>query len=324
MMHICVRVLATCIILSVAHTVTAQVQVNGDCYHNNVEPIRCIPKVQSFSLLQEPTVNSTCGVPPNEYCLRQQTFLGVESNCGLKCDANDSTNAHPAALMTDFLLNDESWWQSEDNVERVRIGLSLSTLVEITVVAFNFVSFKPTAFYLEKSLDFGMTFEPFHYFAQSCIETYRIDPDMDLDLQNETTAICQEIDEQAPGQISFFPTLGRPSANDSIPGFSEELYKFITVTDIRVTLEGHFRIPNLPSQDDGDYYYAIEDLNVVGGCQCFGHASSCIIDPDTNAYRCVCEHNTDGTFCDRCAPFYQDIPWQRADGNTPFECKGVS
>lgn len=313
---------AVCVVAIAASVSMAQ--VNGDCYRNDMEPIRCTPKPQSFSLSQEPVVNSTCGIPPSEYCLRHTTFLGIESTCGLICDANDTANAHPPALMTDFLLTDQTWWQSENNIDRVRMLLSLRTMVEITVITFDFVSFKPTAFYLEKSMDFGVSFEPFHYFANSCLTTYNIDPDQSLGIDNETTVLCQEIDEAGPGQISFLPTLGRPSANDSIPGFSEQLYVFSTATDIRVTLEGHYYlVPSLlPGNDNGDVYYAIEDFNVVGECQCYGHASSCIIDTTTDEYKCECEHNTDGTFCNRCQPFYQDIPWQRADGNGTFECAG--
>ncbi len=322
MKYMHMHLVIVCVTAAVAQMATAQ--FNGDCYQNGMEPIRCVPIAQSFSLGQEPVVNSTCGTPPSEYCLRRVTFRGTESTCGLICNASDPANAHPPTLMTDFLLTEESWWQTEPNVETVRIQLSLRTLVEITVISFDFVSFKPSAFYLEKSIDYGTTFQPFHYFASSCLDTYMIDPDVDLEYENETNILCQEIDTPDPGQISFFPSLGRPSANDSTPGFSEELYEYITATDIRVTLEGHFALTNLPSDDVGDYYYAIEDLNVVGGCQCHGHASSCIIDPSNGEYRCECEHNTDGTFCEQCASFYQDVPWQRADGNVSFECKGTS
>lgn len=39
--------------------------------------------------------------------------------------------------------------------------------------------------------------------------------------------------------------------------------------------------------------------------------------------KCVCRHNTAGDHCERCAPLYNDRPWQPADGLTgaPHECR---
>ena len=42
--------------------------------------------------------------------------------------------------------------------------------------------------------------------------------------------------------------------------------------------------------------------------------------------KCVCRHNTAGDHCERCAPLYNDRPWQPADGLTgaPHECRSES
>ncbi|KAM3870532.1 netrin-4-like [Diretmus argenteus] len=39
--------------------------------------------------------------------------------------------------------------------------------------------------------------------------------------------------------------------------------------------------------------------------------------------KCVCRHNTAGDHCERCAPLYNDRPWQAANGilGTPHECQ---
>lgn len=242
----------------------------------------------------------------------------IISECTGICDASDSPNAHPPSLMTDF-VTDESWWQSENNMEIVQIDLALRTMVEIDVISFNYLSLIPASFYLERSVDYGATYEPYHYFSTSCASQYGIDPEQDISLENETTILCQSINiPPLPGRISYFPALGRPSANDSITGFSEKLYRFITATDIRVILDGHFPIENLDPSDAG-LYYAIEDLNVIGSCQCHGHASACdLVDGE---YQCRCEHNTTGKFCEMCANVYQDVPWQRTNELNQFECK---
>lgn len=298
------------------------------CYDGSGQPTRCEPPRDSFSLDIIPQVNSTCGDPPTMFCFRhidllRQTF---SSDCTGVCNASDSTLSHPPELMTDFLLNEQSWWQSHNSIDPqqvVTIDLALGTMVEISVVAFNFISPLPQNFYVLKSDDFGETYAPFHYLSSSCLNTYGIDPDQVLTLDNETSILCQAIPyPPTPGQISFFPPLGRPSTNDSVPGYSEELYNFITATNIRIVLVENYPIGNRAVEDFG-YYYAIEDLSVIGSCQCHGHASSCTRDPLTGMYQCECQHNTTGIFCESCADLYQDIPWQRADGNGPFECQGI-
>ena len=297
---------------------------NGECYVDG-SPTRCEPVRMSFSLFQQATASSTCGTPPAPFCTRTVSLGRVTSDCsgGHVCDASDPNNNHGASYLTDFPLNAMSWWQSQNSLttdNSVVIEIPLLTLAEISFISFDFHSIKAAAFHLERSKDYGRTYHPYHYFATSCEDTFGILPEVELTTLNETSVLCQTIQEPpTPGTITFFPAIDRPSANDSEPGYSEALYQFVTATNIRVILDQHYEL-QLAEEDPG-YFYALDDINIIGSCQCYGHASQCVENSMTGLYECVCQHNTTGTYCERCQDFYNDVPWQRADGSGSFECK---
>ena len=316
--------LLTLLALVCERGLSQQEYVNGECYVEGV-PTRCEPVRMSFSLFQPATASSTCGAPPTRFCTRSVSLGRVLSDCsgGLVCDGSDPDNDHEASYLTDFPLNEMSWWQSENSLvtaDPVVIDIPLLTLAEISFVSFDFYTIKAAAFHLERSTNYGVTYRPYHYFAVSCEDQFGILPEVELTTHNETIVLCQEIPEPpSPGIITFFPAIDRPSANDSTPGYSEALYQFSTATNIRVVLDQHYEV-DLAGDDHG-YYYALEDINVIGSCQCYGHASRCVENSVTGMYECVCKHNTTGTHCERCLDFYNDVLWQRADGSGPLECK---
>jgi laminin gamma 1 len=59
-------------------------------------------------------------------------------------------------------------------------------------------------------------------------------------------------------------------------------------------------------------------------CKCNGHAEKCLFKQSENfeeKLKCDCQHNTDGTDCERCLPFYNDVPWARATFSNAHECR---
>ncbi|XP_075027084.1 laminin subunit gamma-3 [Calonectris borealis] len=300
------------------------------CRDPQGQPRRCMPVFENAAFGRAVQATNTCGSPPEDYCL-QMGARHASTLCH-RCDATDPQHHHNASFLTDFHSQEEStWWQSQSmafgiqHPNSVNITLHLGKAYEITYVRLKFHTSRPESFAIYKRSRAEGPWVPFQYYSASCEKTYGkrqrhyLQPGED-----EQVAFCtdefSDISPLSGGNVAFSTLEGRPSAYnfDGSPALQE----WVTVTDLLISLnrlntfgDDIFKDPKVLQS----YYYAISDFSVGGRCKCNGHASECAPD-EAGQLVCVCQHNTAGTDCERCQPFYQDRPWARGTAEAANEC----
>ncbi|XP_015258525.1 PREDICTED: laminin subunit alpha-5, partial [Cyprinodon variegatus] len=192
---------------------------------------------------------------------------------------------------------------------------------------------RPDLWVLERSTDYGLTYQPWQFFASSkrdCIERFgqrtieRINHDDDVICTTEYSRIVP----LENGEIVVSLVNGRPGAMNF--SYSPVLRDFTKATNIRLrflrtnTLLGHLmgkalRDPTVTRR----YYYSIKDISIGGRCVCNGHAEACNANDPNDPYKllCDCKHNTCGVSCDQCCPGYNQLPWKPATTYSANECE---
>ncbi|XP_037667102.1 laminin subunit alpha-5 [Choloepus didactylus] len=252
------------------------------------------------------------------------------------CTAASSNKAHPASNAID---GTERWWQSPPlsrglEYNEVNVTLDLGQVFHVAYVLVKFAnSPRPDLWVLERSTDFGRTYQPWQYFASSkrdCLE--RFGPRTLERIVRDDDVICatdySRIVPLENGEIVVSLVNGRPGARNF--SYSPLLRDFTKATNIRLrflrtnTLLGHLmgkalRDPTVTRR----YYYSIKDISIGGRCVCHGHADVCDAKDPTDPYRllCACQHNTCGGSCDRCCPGFSQQPWRPATPDSAHECQ---
>lgn len=270
--------------------------------------------------------DSTCGETPEKFCAMGNPYM-----CNNECDASTPELAHPTDLMFDFEgRNPSTFWQSITwkNYPRplqVNITLSWDKTIELTDnIAITFESGRPEEMILEKSLDYGRTWQPYQFYAADCLDAFRMEPKSVKDLTHHTVLdiICTE--EYSTGYaahaktISFeikdrFAIFAGPRLHNMASLYSQldttkNLRDFFTVTDLRIRLlRPATGATFVDEQNLARYFYAISDIKIHGRCKCNLHANTCVF--DNNKLSCECEHNTTGPDCGRCKKNYHGRPW---------------
>nr|XP_040058995.1 netrin-4 [Gasterosteus aculeatus aculeatus] len=253
---------------------------------------------------------------------------------------------HPSAHMTDDpFLHPDTWWASAAGIgmqgEQDEIRLDLETRFCLSHVVLVFRSPRPAAMAVERSADFGKTWEALKLFAHNCSMEFGLPDDF-----TQPGSLCtSRYTSAAPcsrGEV-ILRTLD-PSSVTGLNPYSPETLARLTLTNLRIRLlkAQTCAAPLIPPKEltsptasaltststrgsPASAPYAIYTLLARGTCLCHGHAEHC--SPHNSSHdrrggsdmvpgRCLCTHHTAGDHCERCAPLYNDHPWRPANSSS--------
>jgi laminin, alpha 3/5 len=192
---------------------------------------------------------------------------------------------------------------------------------------------RPGIWALEKSDDYGKTYKPWQYFADTpfdCENRFKVSANQPI--RNDDDVICTtDYSKVLPvegGEILVSLVNNRPMSKNFT--HSDVLQSWTRATNVRLRL---LRTKNLlghlmavAKQDPTvtrRYFYSIRDISIGGRCVCNGHAQHC---DESNPRMpgkliCRCSHNTCGDQCQTCCPGFVQKQWKPSREGDDFECE---
>ncbi|KAI1231066.1 Laminin subunit beta-3, partial [Lamprotornis superbus] len=278
----------------------------------------CYPAPGDLLLGRAPHLraSSTCGLSkPETYC----TPHGQWSMKCCRCDSRlpHSYNGHRVENVLSS-AGRARWWQSQNGVERVSLQLDLEQMFQLDSVVLHFRS-PPAAMLIERSLDAGRTWQVLQYLASDCATAFP------REIQCPRPGIYNQLLSQpshgegmgSTGMALPWAARGMGSTGMALPwaarGMGTLAWLCHGLPGVWALLDGSTACLGCSwghlghSDQEGAVGGPLMGTNWRGIGRVPGH--------------CVCQHNTAGLHCERCAALFNARPWAPAEDSDPHECQ---
>ncbi|RNA06495.1 Laminin subunit beta-1, partial [Brachionus plicatilis] len=298
--------------------------------------------------------NSTCGLQRTErFCILDQnmtgfdvpdrTFFFSQNNHikGFRCMICNSAqkfnhifNQNSHRIENVIFLNRPNkhelalkWWQAENGQQNVYIQFDLESQFLLSNIYIHFKSYPPGALVIEKSFDYGVSWQPIAYYSSNCRHHFaHIPTQSSVFFEPKCTDRYSKFDVR---ELIYRPLSGY-KLTDGL-----DVATHLKMTNLRLNFSELLMFGDQHMSKNKNvmmkYFYAINEIRIMGSCFCNGHASLCtqMEDVEYDQYaldrmvhsKCLCEHDTEGNNCERCLPMFNDRPWMPATDGQVNECK---
>ncbi|XP_066923568.1 usherin-like [Clytia hemisphaerica] len=325
------------IVLNKAGSIRVGQNLQGDQYKGLMQDIRFFSK----GLTNREIVECQKGVIPDvpySQCRCPESHPRISPSNVFHCMKNGAQSSQRIERLSkeshvpEYLVDGEAityWISEQTNEVTIDIDLKYSKL-QVFLVSILFYSPPAKGMKIERSLDFGKTYQAWQYFSDDCQQSFGI-PD-DGVLPEPDSVNCIKIPNPRPSweSIAFQPAEAGPDNRPQRPFgvngcndfyCSPKLLRFVEATNVKITLKGHTLVSHSDHQ-----YFGVRRIVVGGSCDCYGHATQCEYNQTTipnPSYTCQCDSRTftHGQQCEKCLPLYNDKKFARGTVLNANKCK---